>query len=311
MSTFHALMIPALILMMGCSEATYGPPGSVQDASPGPPALPDQPPKDKLRGNLMGGSGGKTRSVVLAEGEERPGAADNVVERKIVRTANVTVIVQDFETAQQELRTLIARFKNGYIAQAEITGLTGSPRRGHWKIRVPARDFDTFRDAVAKLGVPEKNGVDSQDVTEEYYDLDTRVKNKKVEEQRLLKHLEKSTAKLEEILTVEREISRVRGEIEQLEGRQRLLANLTALTTVDVTIQEIKNYVPAQAPTFASRISKTFSGSIDLLVTCGRGLILVAVALAPWLPILALVGLVIWVRTRRHARRAPTQGQAS
>src|SRR5262249_26682945 len=144
--------------------------------------------------------------------------------------------------------------------------------------------------AVTRLGVPEKNSIDSKDVTEEYYDLEARIKNKKVEEDRLLKHLEKSTGKLEEILAVEREISRVRGEIEQHEGRLRLLANLTALTTVTINIQEIKNYVPPQTPTFASNITSTFSGSFDLLVGLGKALVLIAVGLAPWLPVIAVFG---------------------
>jgi tellurite resistance protein len=60
---------------------------------------------------------------------------------------------------------------------------------------------------------------DAQDVTEEFYDVDARLRNKRVEEQRLVEHLKKSTARLQDILAVEREISRVRGEIEQMEGR--------------------------------------------------------------------------------------------
>src|SRR5262249_52875363 len=187
-------------------------------------------------------------------------APDEKLPRKIVYTADVRVIVEDFETAEAELKKLL-KDHHGFVAKSEVSGSAGSPRSGTWKLRVPVDEFESFVQAAAELGVPQKNSIDSQDVTEEYYDLDSRIKNKKVEEERLRKHLDQSTGKLDEILAVERELSRVRGEIEQQEGRLRMLANLTSLTTVAVTIQEIKNYVPPQAPTFAANIANTFSTS--------------------------------------------------
>jgi hypothetical protein len=234
-------------------------------------------------------------------GEPEPAA---VIERKIIRTADLRIIVDDFDHAEQELRKIIAQCKNCYVASAESGGSAGAPRTGKWKVRVPVIEFDGFVDALIRLGVPERKTVDSQDVTEEYYDLDTRTKNKKTEEQRLLKHLEKSTAKLEDILAVEREISRVRGEIEHNEGKLRLLANLTTLTTVTVTVQEIKNYIPPQTPTFAASIGDTFTSSVDLLVGFGKRAVLVAVALSPWLPLIFALCLAIWLPVRRAVRHA-------
>lgn len=244
-------------------------------------------------------------------GAAKPQAPAEQFERKIIRTADVRLVVSDFDKAEQELRNLIGRFRGVYVAQAETTGSAGSPRQGHWKIRVPVPDFESFLDAVSQLGVPERRSVDAQDVTEEYYDLETRIKNKKVEEQRLLKHLEQSTGKLDEILKVEREISRVRAEIEQGEGRLRLLANLTSLTTVDVAIREQKNYVPPRTPTFATTIGQTFSSSVDLLIGFGKAVVITAVALAPWLPLLALGVLLVWALVRRSMRRAPAPGSSA
>jgi hypothetical protein len=232
-----------------------------------------------------------------AKGGEAKPAADEKLPRKIVYTADVRVIVEDFPTAEAVLKKLV-KDHHGFVAKSEISGSAGERRSGTWKVRVPVDDFEDFVQAVAGLGVPQKNTTDSQDVTEEYYDLETRIKNKKVEEERLRKHLDQSTGKLDEILAVEKELSRVRGEIEHLEGRLRLLASLASLTTVTVTIQEIKNYIPPQAPTFAASIANTFSTSLGLLGAVGQGLVLVAVALAPWLAILLVlavpIGLVIW-----------------
>jgi len=222
--------------------------------------------------------------------------------RKIIRTADIKVIASDFAETEQELKKLLGAHKDAYVAKAEINGSPGAPRSGQWTIRVPVAEFDSFIDALLKLGVPQRNSIDSKDVTEEFYDVQARVKNKKVEEDRLVKHLEKSTGKLDEILKVEAEISRVRGEIEQMEGRLRFLANLSDLTTIHLQIQEIKDYVPPQAPTFTSNIASTFTTSYDLLVTFGKNLVLLGVALSPWLPVLALVVIPSWYFIRKQAR---------
>jgi hypothetical protein len=72
------------------------------------------------------------------------------------------------------------------------------------------------------------------------------------------------------------------------------------LTTVNVTFQEIKDYVPPQSPTFGSNIAGTFSGSIDALQSVGKGLVLIVVAVTPWLPIVLLIAIPIWVLLRRR-----------
>jgi hypothetical protein len=250
----------------------------------------------------MPGIGGMGPPVNAAQAVAPPAAPAAPLPRKIIRTADIKVIVPDFAQTEQELKKLLGAHKDAYVAKAEINGSPGAPRSGQWTIRVPVAEFDSFIDALLKLGIPQRNSIDSKDVTEEFYDVQTRVKNKKVEEDRLVKHLEKSTGKLDEILKVEAEISRVRGEIEQMEGRLRFLANLSELTTIHLQIQEIKDYVPPQAPTFTSNIASTFTNSYDLLVAFGKNLVLLGVALSPWLPLVAIIVIPSWYFIRKQAR---------
>ena len=234
-------------------------------------------------------------------GEEKPAA--KATPSKIIRTGDVQIIVDNFDAAAAKFKEEVDAIKGAYIAKAEVSGSSGMPRRGSWKVRIPVASFDSFMGQVAGLGVPDRNVIDSRDVTEEYYDIDARLRNKKAEEARLVKHLEVSTGKLEDILKVEREISRVRGEIEQMEGRLRMIDNLATLTTVNVTMQEIKNYVPAQAPTFSTRITRTFGTSTDALVRFGEIMVLAMVGLAPWLPLIAVAGLAIYMGVNIARRR--------
>src|SRR5262249_28415313 len=149
---------------------------------------------------------------------------------------------------------------------------------------------------------------DSQDITDEFYDLEARLKNKQVEEKRLLEHLQKSTGKLEDILAVEKELTRVRGEIEFVQGRLQKLSKLSELTTINVTMQERKDYVPPSAPTFASSLGRTLGDSFDALVNLFRWLALALVALVPWTPFIAIfIGVPWWMIRRRHHVLTVTQ----
>jgi hypothetical protein len=193
----------------------------------------------------------------------------------------------------------------GYQASSELHGSAGSPRSRTWKLRVPVARFEDFRAEVLKFGVPQRDRVDSEDITERYYDLAERLKNRKRAEETLRGYLEdkKAVSKLEDILKVESELIRVREEIEVQEGQLRRWANLSALATLSVTMEEVKDYVPPQAPTFGRRVLTTFTDSLDLLLRFGRWVVLAVVALAPWLAVLALVGIPTWKLARRYRRQ--------
>jgi hypothetical protein len=141
-------------------------------------------------------------------------------------------------------------------------------------------------------------------VTEEFYDLSARLKNKKETEKRLLKLQEEKTGELEHVLTAEREIARVREEIEQMEGRLNRLNDLTSLTTVKLSVEEIQTY-QGEELAFADRVSGAWADSIGGLVDFGKGLVLFVVAIAPWLPILILAALGVRLLWRRVLRRKP------
>jgi hypothetical protein len=236
--------------------------------------------------------------------------------RKIIYTAELSLIVKDFSVAEAALRALIAKYE-GQIAQSDLGATTGQQRTGRWKVRIPVAHYESFLKEASGIGEPERNKVDSQDVTEEYYDVEARIRNKKVEEERLVQHLKDTTGKLSEILEVERELSRVRGEIERLQGRLQLLANLTTLTTITVSMREIKDYVPPTAPTYGTKLSRAFYNSWEGLVNFGQAALLVGVALVPWLPLILLVFVaLVWVWRAQRRRQvlveaAPGEGSAS
>lgn len=219
---------------------------------------------------------------------------------KIIYSARIEVIVKDLKAATGKLKSAI-QTSGGFIASDDIHEQTGATRSGHWRIRVPTDQFEPLRDAILEIGEPVQNKADSEDVTDQYFDLEGRIKNKKTEQEAIRRYLEdkKITAKLEEIVSVERELSRISGELEQLEGTMRRLQDRTSLATIEVNFREIRDYVPPQTPTFANRISAAFGNSLADLKIAGENFLIGAAAAAPWLLLLLVLSLpVLWMARR-------------
>ncbi|MBN2295130.1 MAG: DUF4349 domain-containing protein [Pirellulales bacterium] len=197
----------------------------------------------------------------------------------------------------------IAGQYSGYIAGSNISGSPGSRRSGSWEIRIPVEHYHKCLEALRGLGELRSESSNSKDISEEYYDLNSRIRNKQKEEERLLKLLEDATGKLQEILTIERELSRVRGEIKRMQGRFRVINDLTAMTTVNLSVEEIKYYDPPKIQGYSARVSMAFQNSLHNVKSFAESLSIAAAALAPWAVVFLPPAVVVWIVVRRRLRR--------
>ena len=242
-----------------------------------------------------------------AEPGQKAMPSEGALGRKIIYSADIDLVVEKFDPVPDRVEALVKQF-GGFVASSNVSGSPGYPRSGEWTLRVPVESYEGFLAAVRELGWEiQRVSVDSKDVTEEFYDVEARIRNKKKTEERLLDLLENAAGELEDILTVERELSRVREEIERVEGRLRVLKDLTSLTTINLSVNEIKDYVPEESPSYSTRVRRSFQGSIDLLVSTAEGLSIAIVVLLPWLAVLLVFGtvlLLLWRITRRRRLRS-------
>jgi hypothetical protein len=237
------------------------------------------------------------------------GEAKEETPRKIIFTAKLDLIVEDFDKAVEALNTAIGEQK-GFVAASDVRGERGRPRSGVWTVRVPQEHFDALVAAVAKLGEALHNRRDSQDVTEGYYDTRERLKTFEVEEEGLRKYYadRAPTAKPEDMMAVRRELTQLRAQIEELKGRLRRWDNQVDLATVVVNLSERKEYVPPVVPnspvvaTFGGTIGEKFRNSIDGIVDLGKNIVFGAVGAAPWVALVAVVGGPLWLRLWRLLR---------
>lgn len=247
-------------------------------------------------------------SLAAAEGETLPGrgtaeSAAPGLKRMIVYNAEIELAVERFSEVAERIAALAEQF-GGYLADSTVSGMPGESRQGQWRIRVPAARFQALLDALRPLGEVRSLSTSSNDVSEEFYDVEARVRNQKQEEARLLKLLDERTGKLEEVLAVEREIARVRGETERLEGRLRVLTDLTSLSTVTLRVVEISAFHPAEEATFATRIGRSFRDSLEALVVFAQAIAVFFAASVPWLVVLGvLLAAALIVRRQLRGRR--------
>lgn len=230
-----------------------------------------------------------------------PAEAKAKAERRIIYEAQVSLVVKKMSETETEIAKLLKQF-DGYIADASVDRRQGIALTGRWKVRVPAPQFDDFLEAVSKLGIAENRQQTAQDITEEFVDLEAQITNKKRLEERIVALLKDANGKIKDVIEVERELARVRGEIEQMEGKLRYLTNRSDLTTVSIVAREEENYVPPAAPTFVNRIGQAWSASLGSLRSFGEQLVVVAAAAVPWI---VTVGIVLipaaWYAKRRTA----------
>lgn len=242
----------------------------------------------------------------MRDGQAPAGPAAARQERKIKYTGEVRVIAEDFDKAETGLKAAVKEAE-GFVAMSEVSGSPGTGRHGVWRVRVPVERFDSFREAVRKLGELERNTSDSEEVTEEFFDLQAHIKNRQAEEEALRQLMEKSSNNMENFLVIRREMNQVRDDINRKQGRLKMLANLTELTTVTVGIREKERFFADRPPeaaeqaTFGMRATRAFTRSWDGLQGFCEFVLLCLIALAPWLP-LAIIGIVTtrWVLRRRR-----------
>lgn len=224
-------------------------------------------------------------------------------QRRIIYDAEISLVVKKMAELEAQVPKLLKQY-NGYVSEAQVDRRQGEKLTGRWKVRIPTTNFDAFLDEIAKSGIAENRQQTAQDVTEDYVDLEAQIANKKKLEERIVAILKEASGKIKDVIEVEHELARVRGEIEQMEGRLRYLANRTDLTTITIVAREEEDYTPPAAPVFTNRVAQAWSSSLMELRKFGENLAVGTVYAFPWLALLGvMVGPFAWSVRKKMARQ--------
>jgi uncharacterized protein DUF4349/putative zinc finger protein len=164
--------------------------------------------------------------------------------RKLIRNATVQLEIVSFDDAVQKI-TALANEERGYVATTSSEKQANGKLRGTVIVKVLPENLDRFLQKVRGLGELKNQTLGTEDVTKAYLDTDARLKNAHVMEQRLIDMLKTKTGKVSDLLQVEKELSRVREDIEKMQGELKFWDSQVQFATVTVSLAEKEMEEPA------------------------------------------------------------------
>ncbi|HKI24982.1 MAG TPA: DUF4349 domain-containing protein [Candidatus Sulfotelmatobacter sp.] len=239
------------------------------------------------------------------DGLEPSYAAPQTSGPMIVRTAGITITTKDFDGARAALDQILKRHR-GYVGEMNVSTPTGSGRSVTATLRVPADQLDTAMADLRKLGRVESESQSGQEVTAQYVDLQARLANARNTEQRLTDLLRQRTGKLSDVLAVETEIGRVRGEIESMEAERKNLAGQVDFATINATVGE--DYKAELQVVPVSTSTRIRNAAVDGYRAMVDGAIGVVLFLFSYGPSLLLWGAILFFPARFAWRRVRQLG---
>jgi len=170
---------------------------------------------------------------------ETPPPPSQTTSQKIIKTGNLRFETQELEKTHQKILAAVQKV-NGYV-QRDNTGKNYNSQYHNLTVRIPSENFDTVIAAISDgVSFFEEKTISQRDVTEEFVDLNARLKAKRTLEKRYLELLSKAK-NVKEMLEIERELSKIREEIEAREGRLKYLQSQVSESTITIYYYKISS----------------------------------------------------------------------
>lgn len=262
---------------------TAPPPPAIEMPPVAPPTAPEPAPEEGYSYKEPGAG-------------ELPSTAE---ERMIVRNGDMSLVVEDVTDARDEIAQLAARL-GGWVVSSRISG-EEEEMRGWISIRVPDETFDQALTELRGLAVRvTSESTSSQDITEEYVDLQSRLKNAEATESQYLALLEKAVT-VEDTLKIYDALTQIRYEIEQIKGRMQYLERISAMSLISIDLEPVATAAPLVRPGWSAR--EVFKSAVRGLTTFGQGLGTAAIGAAIFSPIWGtIIGVLYWRRRRKRKK---------
>lgn len=221
-------------------------------------------------------------------------------DRKIIQTATISLSTDNLKHTEEKMIAII----NANQGRADEINVTHDDNNGQSKglytLRVPQEKLTQVIDSIVNLPdvVVQQKKTSSQDITEEYIDIDARSENLKHQEKRLQELLSKTNS-VDEMLKVENELMRVRTQIDSALGKMKKMSSLVTMSTIKVTVTE-NGVIPKNS--FIYKIKSSFSDSFQMAGDVIIGIIMFTIGFSP-LAIFIMIAIFIYRRIKAGKKK--------
>ena len=230
----------------------------------------------------------------------------------IARTAELKLVVEKLDEARESMDRILLQHK-GYVAHLSASAESGSTHMVVASLRVPVDQFNVCLAELKKFGHVTQESQAGEEVTQQHMDLLARLKNSRNTEVRLTEVLWQHNGPIKEILDVEKESARVRGEIEQMEAEQQALEHRVNFATIELKlVEEYKAQLTTPAPSVAMQLRNALVDGFRSAFQSLLALVLFLAESGPtlllWLIILSFPAWLLWRRYQRALAMALSLG---
>ncbi len=200
------------------------------------------------------------------EPSSSPSEVGPTANRKLIRNATAELEVASFEDSVQRI-TAFATEEKGYVSTTSSEKQANGKLRGEIVVKVLPDNLDRFLGKLRGIGELKNQALTTEDVTKAYFDTESRLKNARLMEQRLIEILKTKSKDVADLLEVEKELGRVREQIETMQGELKFMDSQVSFATVTITLAEKNMNLPAafllkeraQLSLYATEVEKTYN----------------------------------------------------
>jgi Domain of unknown function (DUF4349)/Putative zinc-finger len=208
----------------------------------------------------------ETSADAPEESSATPSAVGPTANRKLIRNATAELEVVSFDESVQKI-TAFAAEEKGYVSTTSSEKQANGKLRGEIVVKVLPDNLDRFLGKLRGIGELKNQALTTEDVTKAYFDTESRLKNARMMEQRLIEILKTKSKDVADLLEVEKELGRVREQIETMQGELKFMDSQVAFATVTITLAEKNMNLPAafllkeraQLSLYATEVEKTYN----------------------------------------------------
>lgn len=211
--------------------------------------------------------------------------------RKIIKNAKLNVETKKYTNSIRQLESLVNQ-SNGYIENSDVNGEDSNKkqkRSARYTVRIPTEQLDSFLNSVGTIGKITQKSLTGTDITEQYFDKESRLNALKIEQASLEDFLKKA-ANVKDSLDIYTQLTRVNTDIEQITGEMQKLNQLVSLSKIDISLNEVHVTKVYKDNSFMGEVKNIFVDSSRAMITFCGGIIKFLVAIIPFAFVFGVVG---------------------